>query len=243
MFMTVITCHKVFLLVTKDCLDFCWFFRLLSRTIFWKPATHRCYVWKILKVFTTGTNRWDWHRTEHQQPTLEDGNLRWGENGHLFKWSSLEDADSLQVYHVINKLNLNPRDQSGVMSFSMIPLDDFGRFASYFGMMVWLVFQRLVTWYVNILMNIWRRSYQERKRTCGEMMINLLRNMKLQEKPFTKWFLDWNFVLFSYNNSTSACRSLVGVGRIGMYWHQSLVEFGGQTGSTGKDGNSQLWWP
>lgn len=28
----------------------------------------------------------------------------------------------------------------------------FRGFASYFGMMVWLVFQRLVTWYVNIMM-------------------------------------------------------------------------------------------
>lgn len=51
---------------------------------------------QIPKVFTTGTNRWDWHRTEHQQPTLEDGNLRWGENGIFSKDPLLEDADSSQ---------------------------------------------------------------------------------------------------------------------------------------------------
>lgn len=108
-------------------------------------------VFENTKVFTTGTNRWDWHRTEHQQPTLEDGNLRWGEMASL-QWSSIGRCGFLPTfYHVINKQFESYKSIRG-HELNMIPLHDVGGFASYFGMMVWLVFQRLVTWYVNIMM-------------------------------------------------------------------------------------------
>lgn len=55
-------------------------------------------------------------------------------------------------YHVINKTIWILQINQGSWAFTLFLWMIFRGFASYFGMMVWLVFQRLVTWYVNIMM-------------------------------------------------------------------------------------------
>lgn len=122
-----ITCHKS--LPHKSVLGLLPIFSFVNSYTFVKTSNWWVLCLKIPKVFTTGTNRWDWHGTKHQQPTVEDGNLRWGDNGHLFKWSSIGKMwIPPNVLTRYKQNNLNPTNQSGVMSCSMISLDDVGGF-------------------------------------------------------------------------------------------------------------------